>query len=84
MKTAISKTFVSLNPVFRWYYNGVQIQSSEKTQILNETHRSTLVINCVQENDSGIYDCSVVTASKEKLIMKSSCTINIGSKYFYF
>ena len=77
IKTEVSNAIIS--PIFKWYCNGVQIQQSEKIQILVEKHVSTLVINNTQEDDSANYDCTVVTA-KGKQLLKSSCVINIGSK----
>ena len=73
--------------MFKWFYNGIQIKSTEKVQVLNQRNVSTLVINKTQEDDSGLYDCTVETV-KGKQLMKSSCIINIGSnnrnKNFYF
>ncbi len=65
--------------MFKWFYNGIQIKSTEKVQVLNQRNVSTLVINNTQEDDSGLYDCTVENV-KGKQLMKSSCVINIGSK----
>ena len=75
IRTEISETI--RNPVFKWYCNGIQLKTNEKTQILTERHISTLHIINVQHTDNGQYDCLVENTSGQKLL-QSSCIINIS------
>jgi hypothetical protein len=75
IRTEISETIEST--VFKWFYNGLLLESNGKTEIVDERYVSTLNIINVQHSDAGKYECLVENTTGQKLV-KSSCTIKIS------
>ena len=75
IRTEISETVEAT--AFKWFYNGLLLQSNEKTEIVNERYVSTLNIINVQHSDAGKYECLVENTTGQKLV-KTSCTIKIS------
>lgn len=66
-------------PKVTWYKNEVQLQPTPTVRIVDETHKSTLIIDHVQPSDTDDYIC---VAENERGVVTSKTTLHVQRKFF--